>query len=154
MARIVRKPSEKDLQPGTVRDFVDTLFWLYQQAHRPALREISEAIRRSDLPGTASPETIRRMLYGTTVPARWETVEAVYLTLCDLGGWGPDVDIYWEDTDERAAIRRRVEDRWHAALDDPDHFYQPVPARVPVEDPWTADPSDGFGGDAPDEPPF
>jgi single-strand DNA-binding protein len=25
----------------------------------------------------------------------------------------------------------------------------------PAEDPWTADPSDGFGGDAaPDEPPF
>jgi single-strand DNA-binding protein len=24
----------------------------------------------------------------------------------------------------------------------------------PAEDPWTADPSDGFGGDTPDEPPF
>ena len=24
----------------------------------------------------------------------------------------------------------------------------------PAEDPWAADPSDGFGGDAPDEPPF
>jgi single-strand DNA-binding protein len=24
----------------------------------------------------------------------------------------------------------------------------------PAEDPWTAEPSDGFGGDAPDEPPF
>jgi hypothetical protein len=148
-------PSEKELPPGTVRDFVAFLFWLYRQAHRPALREISEAISRRDLPGTASPETVRRMLRGTTVPAHWETVEAVYLILCDLGGQGPSNKVRWEDDDEARTIRRHVEDRWHAALDNPDYFYETVPARGLAEDPWTADPSDGFGGDSlPDEPPF
>ena len=74
MARTMRMPSEADLPPGAVRDFVHLLFYFYRQAHRPKLREISDLIKKSDLPGTASTETIRRMLPGTTFPLtgkRW-----------------------------------------------------------------------------------
>ena len=90
MARTMRMPSEADLPPGPVRDFVEILHWLYRKAHRPTLRYISEAIERSDSQAAASPETIRRMLRGTTVPAQWKLVESVYLTLCDLAGMDRD----------------------------------------------------------------
>jgi hypothetical protein len=131
MARTMRFPSEAELPPGPVRDFAELLFWLYRQAHRPALRDVSEAIRRNDnLHGTASPETIRRMLLGTTVPVRWAIVEAAYLTLCDLAGLEPD-DAGADNPDPWAAdpppsIRSRIENAWHEVLDDPDQsFRQP-----------------------------
>jgi hypothetical protein len=101
----------------------------------------------------ASAETIRRILRGTTVPAHWETVEAVYLTLCDLAELDPDDDVYLDALDERAKIRRHVEETWHEALDNPNHRYR-QPARVAAEDPWAAD-AGSFGVDrASDEPPF
>ena len=36
------------------------------------------------------------MLHGTTVPAHWETVEAVLEVLSDLGGKDPDTMLDWE----------------------------------------------------------
>lgn len=142
MARIMRLPSEAELPEGTVRDFAELLFWLYRAAHRPALRDISEKIRKNDdLRGTASTETIRRMLRGTTVPANWAIVEAVYLTFCDLAGLDP----YWTVTykEQQETISRLVTRAWHSALDNPDWYYGPPepPADIPG-DPWT------------DEPPF
>jgi hypothetical protein len=133
MARTMRFPSEAELPPGAVRDFAELLFWLFCKAHRPALREISAAIERSDRKGTASPETIRRMLLGTTVPVRWAIVEAVYLTLCDLAGLepddagpGPDNPDPW-DADPPPSIHKLVENAWHRVLDDPHpSFRQPA----------------------------
>ena len=82
-------------------------------------RDVSEAIRRNDhLQGTASPETIRRMLLGITVPVRWATVEAVYLTLCDLAGEDPYQQRHWDG--DYGSIRSFVENAWHSALDNPD----------------------------------
>lgn len=125
MGRVIRMPSEADLPPGTVRDFVELLFVFYRNAHRPTLRAISDAIRDGEFRGTASPETIRRMLRGTSIPAQWETVEAVLLVLCELGGWDPDGRMYHEG--EPRTPRRHLERAWHRALDEPDKFYaQPV----------------------------
>ena len=135
MARTMRMPSEDDLPPGTVRDFVELLFWFYRAARRPTMREISDRIQKMDLPGTASDETIRRMMHGKTVPAHWETVNAVLEALCDLAGADPDGEFYWRDDD--GSRRWHLERLWHQALDEPDKRY-----RRPAPDPWS------------DEPPF
>jgi hypothetical protein len=160
MARIVRMPSEAELPPGPVRNFAALLFWLYRQAHRPALRDISEEIRRGDFRGTASPETIRRMLRGVSVPANWATVQAVYLALCELAGKDPGGNLRFDG--ERRTIRGHIEAAWHEALDNPGRRYssgfgdqgEPGPSQpvsAPADDPWAADAGgDGFS----DEPPF
>ena len=127
--------------PRTVRDFVWLLFFFYRAAHRPTLREISDRIRKSDLPGTASTETIRRMLHGTTVPANWETVEAVLEVLCDLAGRGPDSRLMYQGDD--GTRRGHLERLWHRALDEPG-YYQPA------RDPWESNSAVDYS----DEPPF
>ncbi|WP_459160154.1 hypothetical protein [Salinifilum ghardaiensis] len=58
----------------------------YSVAGRPTLRELAAAIRADhDHEGTASEETIRRILKGLTVP-RWPTVKAVLEELCRRNG--------------------------------------------------------------------
>lgn len=152
MSRTMRMPSEKALPPGSVRDFVELLFRLYRMAHRPALRTISEAIRRSDhLKGTASTETIRRMLRGTTVPANWSTVEAVYLTLCELAGW--DSSTVVEFYGRQASVQSHIEKAWHEALDSPDERYDLDIPNEPHEQPATFSPTPADDPWA-DEPPF
>ena len=114
-----------DLPPGTVRDFVELLFAFYREARRPTLRNISDRIEKLDLSGTASNETIRRMLHGTTVPAHWETVDAVLEALCDLAGTEAWHDIEWKRV--KGSRSWHLERLWHRALDEPDRYY-------PVED--------------------
>ena len=142
MARTMHPPSEMDLPPGPVRDFAELLFWLYRRAHRPALRDISERIRRNDdLHGTASPETIRRMLLGTTVPVKWAIVEAVYLTLCDLA----EMDPFSKKVrlgEDVGSVRSFVEDAWHNVLDNPDQSFRQPASRDGAE----FDPSGGPPG--------
>ena len=127
MARTLRMPDEAELPDGTIRDFVDLLFFFYKEAHRPTLREISDRIKMSDLPGTASTETIRRMLRGTTVPAHWETVEAVLVVLSDLAGRGADARLTYEHA--TGTRRSHLERLWHQALDYPD--FHRAPAGLP-----------------------
>jgi hypothetical protein len=142
MARTMHLPSERELPPGPVRDFAELLFWLYRRAHRPALRDISERIRRNDdLHGTASPETIRRMLLGTTVPVKWAIVEAVYLTLCDLA----EMDPFSKKVrlgEDVGSVRSFVEDAWHNVLDNPDQSFRQPASRDGAE----FDPSGGPPG--------
>jgi hypothetical protein len=76
----------------------------------------------SDCPGTASTETIRRMLRGDTIPARWETVEAVVQALCDLANW--DSDGAWKYDGLSMSAKRHAKRYWHRALDEPDHLYE------------------------------
>ncbi len=121
MARTLRMPTETDLPPGPVRDFVELLFRFYREARRPTLREISDTILKGDYVGTASPETIRRMLRGTTVPAHWETVEAVYRALCELAAKDPEGRMTLGR--QSATIRAFFEQRWHYALDNPEMRY-------------------------------
>jgi hypothetical protein len=137
-------PHEEDLPRGPVRDFVEILVWLYQKGHCPALREISnEILRKDDLRGTASTETIRRMLNGTTVPRRWQIVEAVYLVLCDFARRDPGSPLNMHGRTK--SIERHVEDAWQNALINPNLRYA-----EPEPDPWA---SQGAGGYS-DEPPF
>lgn len=153
MARTMRMPDEGELPDGAVRDFVWLLFHFYRQAHRPTLREISDRIRKSDLSGTASTETIRRMLHGTTVPASWETVYAVLDVLSELAGRTPDSTLIYEG--QQRTARKHLERLWHEALDNPTpryaqrgSGYQPPPE--PEPDPWATDEQGGYS----DEPPF
>jgi hypothetical protein len=129
MARTLRMPDEAVLPDGTVRDFVDLLFWYYKQAHRPTLREISDRIKKSDLPGTASTETIRRMLRGTTVPAHWDTVDAVLVVLSDLAERHPNDRLTYERIE--GTRRSHLERLWHKALDQPTLRYQAFPDEPP-----------------------
>jgi hypothetical protein len=158
MGQIIRMPTESEVPQGAVRDFAQVMFYLYKKARRPSLREISLAIARNEkLAGTASPETIRRILRGTAVPQRWETVEAVTVTLCDLGNCDRDRSLRFGS--ERGTVWNVVESLWHRALDFP--WAESVAPPEPPEpsttsansttagDPWASD-GDGF----PDEPPF
>jgi hypothetical protein len=145
----MRMPDEGALPSGAVRDFVWLLFHFYRQAHRPTLREISDRIKKSDLPGTASTETIRRMLHGTTVPAHWGTVDAVLVVLSELAGKSPDSTLVYHD-EERTA-RKHLERLWHEALDNPTpHYEQRVASYEPPPAPW----EDDSPGSYSDEPPF
>lgn len=113
MGHALRMPQ---LPRGPRLDFVVELHNHYRAAKRPTLRMISEMIRADDtLKGTASRETIRRMLLGEVVPAQWETVNAVFLTLCKIAGRDPNGgDEY--DNDPRSYVEV-LEWRWNEALD-------------------------------------
>ena len=117
-------PSEEELPPGSVRSFATEMFGLYKEAHRPPLRLISATVARLDHSGTASPETIRRMLSGTTVPIHWPTVEAVLMAFCQLSGADPDADYHYDVSGGRTSRRQAVESTWHRALDFPDELYE------------------------------
>jgi hypothetical protein len=105
---------------------VTQLFAYYRDAGRPTLRQISDSIAsRDDLAGTASRETIRRMLLGISFPAQWETAHAVFLALCQLAGYDPDEehpDGYGGET--RRSVAKEL---WNSAIDEP----EPSPP-----DPW------------------
>jgi hypothetical protein len=114
--RRIRMPTEHDLPRGPVRDFVELLFILLNAAHRPTLRQISEAIRdRGDRQGTVSHETIRRMLHGS-IPSQWLIVEAVMVALCDLARIDPDERRHSEEWGDYT-WRERIESSWNRALD-------------------------------------
>lgn len=150
MPRIVRMPTRQELPRGATRDFVEELFDCYREAHRPTLREISRQIENSDSAATASPETIRRMLRGTTVPS-WPIVQAVFYALCEMGNVDPYLcrDNGYSDGRSR---RQMIEIRWNKALDQP----EPQPAvrsGFAQPDPWASSAPDAGGGFS-DEPPF
>ena len=60
------------------------------------MRQITAYISDHELPGTASKETIRRVLQGTRVPVQWLTAEAIFLALCALARTDPE-STYWDD---------------------------------------------------------
>ena len=148
MGQVLRMPSEAELPRGAHRDFTEQLFSLYREAHRPGLREISRAVP-DDSPGTASTETIRRMLRGKTVPVHWQTVDAVLTALCLLAGLEPDEDI-GGDFRETTTRRQLVEGAWHRALDEPGRGTAPT---GPIDDPWDETEINGYKPRR-DEPPF
>lgn len=112
-------PSESELPPGARREFVELLFDYYRKAGRPTLRRISEWIKtHDDLAGTASRETTRCVLNGTTVPVQWSTAEAVFLALCVMANVDPDGTAY-EDFGEKASHWEQAKQRWNDALDEP-----------------------------------
>jgi hypothetical protein len=126
MARILRMPTEAELPPGGIRDLVELIFVFYRAAHRPTLRVISKAIRDGDFDATASEETIRKVLHGTTVPTNWETMKAIGLGLASIGNWQPRDEIQFNGV--TLTVTSHLSRQWHRALDEP--FYdkgQPMP---------------------------
>lgn len=111
----IRKPSLSELPMGPRRVLVDVLFHYYRLAGRPTLRKISAWIEEhgDELAGTASKETVRRMLAGTTVPVQWETANAVFTALCGLAGLNIEVR-----TNGYTSRRAEFKDYWNKAIDD------------------------------------
>ena len=126
-------PSTQVLRQGPRRRFVEELHEHYRAAKRPTLREISDVIRDGDeLAGTASRETIRRMLVGEVVPAQWHTVNALLVALCKLAQRDPHAE-RWPDAPggyEQPTHTEALEAAWHAAIDDP----APVAYQAPADD--------------------
>lgn len=131
-------PSEGELPKGARRAFVEELHMHYRAARRPSLRLISECVdqvvEQDDLPGTASKETIRRMLQGQSVPS-WATVEVVYRALCRLANTDPEATYQVDFGNSTRSLIKDLEEAWNRAVDEPPS----VPGLVPA---W------------PDEPPF
>ena len=117
-------PNETELPAGSVRDFVQVLFTLYRAAHRPTLEAMSKHIRDGGYTATASKETLRKMLRGTTISAQLaDQVARIILALCELAGREPDDRITLELADGTimdASPMYLAETLWHEALDAPD----------------------------------
>lgn len=103
MPRYIRMLGEDELPEGPRRDLVSKLQDYYEKAGLRPVQEISDKCqelteRDERLRGTASRETVRRMLSGssvlTSVP-HWENVELVYRALCDFAGQDPDASYEW-----------------------------------------------------------
>jgi hypothetical protein len=174
MARTIPMPTTDELPDGPRREFVTELRRYWRAAGRPALRKISRAIEgRTDLKEvTASQETIRRMLRGTTLPLERDRVYAVFHVLCEMGDIDPKADRwdgrYDDDSETNWEYLHRL---WDTALEedaDPAPLPRPAPAQPDQpattprggqwsgsSDPWS---SQGQGsaatGGFSDEPPF
>lgn len=153
--RGIRMPSEGELPPGSHRKFLTEVFQMYRAAGRPPLRDIVAQANRMNLNGSASQETIRRMLKGLVIPQRWETAYAVYAPLCVLADINPD-DLYWDDEGDYEVTHKDLLKRlWSAAFDadasdlpHPTQRTKVAPSLPPGQDPWAK----GLSLD--DEPPF
>jgi hypothetical protein len=173
---MLRMPTKTQVREGPHRAFVEELFMYYREAGRPPLRTISDWIKNNadakDLTGTASTETIRRVLTGITIPRNWPTVETILEALCSIAGRSPNED-RWDDNGYRNyepwPIRAEVKKLWNAMLDDYQQDEQmPTlpPRRIPqpslpssnsnFEDPWATAPTPARSGPTSfdDEPPF
>jgi tetratricopeptide (TPR) repeat protein len=85
-------PGFDRLPRGPVRDLVQALHGLYQEAGMPGARTISDAIRgRDDLRDTVSHETISAALRGDGLP-KWSKVECLVRQLASWAVSQPDPD--------------------------------------------------------------
>ena len=118
MPRRLTKPPDV---PESRQPLVDMLWRFFVAARRPSMRRIAEAIEALDddqRNGTANHETIRRTLQGQSVGA-WETVEVIFLALCELADVDPN-DKEGDEGDRWSAPIAHIEDfrrRWNEAVD-------------------------------------
>jgi hypothetical protein len=108
--------------PESRRPLVDSLWRFYVAANRPPTRRIAQAIEalsEDQRNGTANHETIRRTLRGESVGS-WQTVEVIFLALCELSDVDPH-DIEYDDDDRwnPPAISHieGIRQAWHQAVD-------------------------------------
>lgn len=144
MPKVLRMPSESVLRRGAHRDFVEELFGYYRDAGRPTLRAVAEWIADNEqLAGTASPETVRRVLVGKVQPT-WPTAEAILHALCALARRSVD-ERRWPDNGYNDDNPERLDDHlrglWNAMIDE-------APRTEPLRDPWATTPA------SIEEPPF
>jgi hypothetical protein len=142
-------PSEVVVPPGAHRELLKELFHKYGCAGRPCLREIVAQARGMDLDGTASQETVRRVMKGGQLPRQWGTMYAVYAPLCALANVDPEVPYSFQLVDEsadphpqlegwKATHKELVRDLWNCALDGQEPIY--VISRMPSKS-WVVVPS-------------
>ncbi len=113
MSRTIRMPGKSELPDGPHRRVVAELYDWYREAVRPTLQELDDAIRADqNKSGTASKETIRRMLKAEGVPQWWYTVEAVFEALCERTSYLPDAETEitppWGGPRIRTTFRRHL----------------------------------------------
>ncbi|MGC9670941.1 hypothetical protein ACNTMW_30890 [Planosporangium sp. 12N6] len=143
---MLRLPSTGRLPDGPHRSFVEEFFMHYREAGRPPLRVIATWIQVNadsrDLPGTASTETIRRVLTGVSVPRTWLTVETILEALCGIAGRSTGEE-RWPEDNSSATFKDALKERWNAALD---HYEADLPTLPPRPSPISASaPSSQFG---------
>ncbi|MBF6358301.1 hypothetical protein IU449_27770 [Nocardia higoensis] len=78
--------------PENHDQFIDMLWRFFIAADEPPMRKIAQVI--NELPedqqkGSANHETVRRTLLALTLP-QWETVEVIFLALCQIADVDPD----------------------------------------------------------------
>ncbi|MFC3990411.1 hypothetical protein [Actinoplanes siamensis] len=146
-------PSTDVVRNGTKRRrFIEEMFRLYRAAGSPALREIEEWIRANDdLKGTASTETIRRILRGH-VPPRWHTVEAIALAFFAASDLEPGQERWTDNINEPFSNMDALRQAWAEAVEEDPAASDP---RVPnnFDDPWATAPRPA-ASNFNDEPPF
>ncbi len=133
MPRVIRMPGLTVIPKGSRRRFLDELYVYYKAAGRPTLTEISDAIADGEYRGTASRETVRRILTQGSVPTRWTTVESIFMALCAMAQLDPAAD-RWESSSSFDEIPSRLgafRDAWNEAVDEE----EPI-VRQAVDDPW------------------
>jgi hypothetical protein len=141
-------PPKAAVPDGPHRKFLEELFAHYREADRPTLRTIAQWIKvhgdDRELRGTASTETIRRIMGGQMVPRNWRVIETILEALCDIGGRSSDEE-RWQDDDDRWGrdqptpwtFKSELKQRWNAALDqrqgeDSDELPRLPPRPVPT----------------------
>ncbi|MGW0006093.1 hypothetical protein ACWDT6_19915 [Nocardia grenadensis] len=78
--------------PKNHAGLIDMLWRFYIAADLPPMRKIARVIEELDddqRRGTANHETVRRTLRAVTLP-QWETVEVIFLALCQIADVDPD----------------------------------------------------------------
>jgi hypothetical protein len=137
MPKVLRMPPVSALRRGAHRDFVEELFIYYRDAGRPTLRIVSEWIAQNqELAGTASPETVRRVLVGLVQPT-WPTAQAILHALCAMARQNVYAD-RWPDSnnfngDNRTVtLENHLQSLWNQMID------EEPPVAPPALDPWAA----------------
>lgn len=150
-------PSPDVVRKGTKRrEFVEEMFRLYRAAGSPALREIEEWIRANDeLKGTASTETIRRILRGH-VPPRWHTVEAIALAFYAMSDLEPGQERWTDNMNESFTNMEATRQAWAEAIEEDPAAPDPRARRTSnnFDDPWATAAPRTAGANFDDEPPF
>ncbi|MFI6225352.1 hypothetical protein ACIBEH_32735 [Nocardia salmonicida] len=78
--------------PSNHEQLIDKLWLFHIAAGEPSMRDIALAIDALDddqRKGTANHETVRRTMRALTLP-QWESVEVIFLALCQLANVDPD----------------------------------------------------------------
>lgn len=141
MPKPLRKPGYDVVPDRTHRRwFLDEMFFLYKEAGRPALHEVEKWIKENeDLRGTASTETVRRVLRGH-VPPRWATVEAITLAFCALAGIDQRAPRHHDDYIMNQSPETHLEAAKRLWGDAYDEEPSKTDSRYAADDPWAEEP--------------
>lgn len=164
--------------PEDHEPLIEMLWRFYIAATEPPMRKVAQAVARLDddqRTGTANHETIRRTLKATNLPQQ-QTVEVIFLALCQLANVDPDdIDYSYAESWERRARTHRQQlrllyrlarygtvtalprTRDEKARQEAEAEARTRRSRAHEDDPWGSAPAAGTfggGGRVDDEPPF